>query len=79
MRYIGAVTRDGARVPLPFCNVDLFYAGSDLYSQTVISDANGLYSFCVPNDPAMLYYLRAYLAGSPDVMGTTDNLTGTGP
>lgn len=70
LRIVG-VTRDGARNPLPGCTVKLFFPTPDQLYQTIISDANGSYSFSVPNDPNFDYFVRAYLSGSPDVFGTT--------
>ncbi len=72
MYRIAGVTRDGARAALPGCTAKLFFANVDLLYQIITSDANGLYSFCVP-DPSMKYFVRAYLPGSPDVFGTTAN------
>jgi hypothetical protein len=74
-RYIiSGVTRNAAGAVLPFCTVDVYESVSDLRRNTTVSDANGNYTLEV-NGPAtgFTFYLVAYLAGSPDVAGTSVN------
>lgn len=73
---IAGVTRDSAGGVLGGCTVDLFTTTDDVLRATTTSDpTTGAYSFQVPT--AESYYCRAYLAGAPDVAGTTvGTLTG---
>jgi len=74
---IAGVTRDSTGAPLGNCIVDWFDTATDRKLDTVTSDANGLFEFRNAGQPPNAYYLVAYLAGAPDVAGTTVNtLTG---
>jgi hypothetical protein len=68
---VSGVTRNAAGVATGGCTVKLFNAATDLLTQTATSDASGNYSFAV--DKTQVWYVVAYLAGSPDVAGTTVN------
>lgn len=77
---ISGVTRDRTAAPLGGCTVKCFRvtpaAQADTLAATTVSDGNGVYTV-YPRDfdttGTNLYYLVAYLAGSPDVSGTTAN------
>jgi hypothetical protein len=69
------ITYDASANPLPNCDVQLFRTADDSYVSQYTSDANGYYA--IPASNLFSHYLVAYLAGSPDVAGTTVNtLTG---
>lgn len=79
---ITGITKDSAGVVLGGCTVQLFDKITDLYWGDVISDANGNFMIDIPkglSQPQVTtWYLVAYKAGSPDVVGTTvDILVGT--
>lgn len=69
---IAGVTRNASGAVLPNCIVQLFRTSDDLLMGEQTSDGAGSYSFPVQNDAAS-YYVVAYLAGAPDVAGTTVN------
>lgn len=76
---VSGQTLDSSGAPLAGCTVDLYLTATKTLVATQLSDASGNYSFPVPAD-ANAYFVNAYLAGSPDVEGTTVNtLTGTQP
>ena len=73
---ITGITRDASGQPLGSCTVHLFAvvvdgSGVRTYTQvqTTISDGGGNYTFVV--DKTQTYGEIGYLAGSPDVFGTT--------
>ncbi len=68
---IVGVTRDSTGAAIGNCIVDLFYTANDVKASTVQSDASGNFSFSV--GPNLACYIVAYLAGSPDIAGTTVN------
>jgi hypothetical protein len=68
---ISGVTRDASGAALGNCVVHLFTSVDDIFRGAVISDASGNYSFSV--GMVAKYYCVAYLAGPPDVAGTTAN------
>lgn len=74
---IAGTTKDAAGAPLAACVVHLFRTATDVEVDQTVSDGSGAYSF--PNVTAEeAHFVVAYLAGSPDVAGTTKNtLTGT--
>lgn len=76
---LSGVTRDSSGAVLGSCVVSLYRASDDLLMERVTSDAvTGAYSFSTLGLGAN-YYVVAYKAGSPDVVGTTVNtLTGAG-
>jgi len=67
------VTRDAACTPLPFCTVHLFRTSDDVEVAQQVSDAAGNFDFTLFDDGTVQYYIVAYLAGAPDVAGTTLN------
>ena len=73
---IQGVTRNGSGVALGGCTVHVFLSSTDAEQGITVSDVSGNYSVSV--QPSASHYCVAYLAGSPDVAGTTVNtLTGT--
>lgn len=68
---ITGVTKNSSGAALGSVTVKLFNQATDILVASTISDASGNYSFIV--DKTQLYYEVAYLAGSPDVAGTTVN------
>lgn len=64
------VTRDVNANPLGGCTVKLFRTSDNALMQTTVSDGSGNYSFQQVGIGS-LYYVVAYLPGSPDVAGTT--------
>jgi hypothetical protein len=75
-KVLSGVTRDASSNPLGFCTVKLFNTATDVLSQQTTSDASGNYSFVC--DGTQTWYIVTYLAGSPDLAGTTINtLTAT--
>lgn len=85
-RYrITGVTKNSANAVLPGCTVEIYETvpnSSEPRGQlrgTTVSDANGYYSLEVTsNASGLTFKVDAYLAGSPDVAGTTVNtLVGT--
>jgi hypothetical protein len=64
-------TRDSSGAPLGNCKVSLFTKGDVEIAETR-SDGAGAFTFTT-NQNSGTYYLVAYLAGSPDVAGTTAN------
>ncbi len=74
---ITGTTKDANGVALGNCVVHLMNTADDRLLRQTTSDANGLFEFREGGQPPNAYYLVAYLAGSPDVAGTTVNtLTG---
>jgi len=70
MVYLSGITRDSSGNPLGNCMVQLFRTQDDLFVNEVISDNGGFYRVGSPYRNTQ-HYLVAYLAGSPDVAGTT--------
>lgn len=69
-------TLDAGGAVLGNCEVQLFRTEDDSYVSSTTSDVSGNYA--IPASNQLTHYLVAYLAGSPDVAGTTVNtLTGT--
>jgi hypothetical protein len=68
---IEGVTRDRAGAVLSNCQVLVFRTVDNVLVGSSQSNANGEYSIAVPTQGA--HYVVAYLAGTPDVAGTTAN------
>jgi hypothetical protein len=69
---IRGVTRNSTGVVLGACTVQLFRTLDDSFQGEVLSDAvTGEYAIWGPVGGP--YYIVAYLAGAPDVAGTTVN------
>lgn len=68
---VSGVTKDSAGGVLPNCQVDLFLTASDMPLATTVSDGVGAFAFFNPGSGP--FYMVAYLAGAPDVAGTTLN------
>lgn len=68
---ITGVTRDASGNPLGNCAVVLLRTADNSVAAQMVSDASGNYSFAA--SPALQHKADAYLAGSPDVFGTTLN------
>lgn len=71
LRIFG-VTKDSTGAVLASCTVKLFETMTDLYVESMVSGADGAYEFRSAS-LTKAYYVVAYLAGSPDVAGTTVN------
>ena len=70
---ISGVTRDALGTPIAGCTVSLFRGDAfNTFIQTLISDGSGAYTFSL-GDNSGIFWLRAYLAGAPDLAGTTVN------
>lgn len=79
-RYtVSGVTRTSTGAVLANCTVTLYETESGAVRASTISDANGDYAFDVTGNgvdeygAALTFSVRAYLAGAPDVAGTTVN------
>lgn len=71
---ISGITRDSTGAVLGGCTVELFYTATDVkFSSTVSNSTTGVYTFQLPTNNLGMFYAVAYLAGSPDVAGTTMN------
>jgi hypothetical protein len=76
---LSGTSKDNAGVALGNCTVLVFRTSDKSYIGSTVSDASGAYAFALPTGGAAeQYFAISYLAGSPDVAGTTVNtLTGT--
>jgi hypothetical protein len=73
-RYlISGVTRDSVGNALGNCAVKVFETVSNLCRGATISDASGNYQIEIAGDRGITFRVDAYLAGSPDVSGTSVN------
>lgn len=75
--FVG-ISRDSTGTPLGGCTVKLYRedntgAGNDVVVEITTSDANGNYIFTAATPVGATYYVRWYLAGSPDRAGTSKN------
>jgi hypothetical protein len=68
---LSGVTKNLSGVALPGCTVRLFRTSDNACLGSTISDGSGNYAYPVPGGVPL--YAVAYLAGSPDVAGVTDN------
>ena len=68
---IAGFTRDSTGAVLGGCTVNMFKTSDNSFISSVISDASGY--FHMPGTQGTSYYLVGYLAGAPDVEGTTVN------
>lgn len=70
---VSGTTKNSAGTAIGSCIVDLFCTTDDAKVDSTISDTTivGAFSFSV--GLSLAYYAVAYLAGSPDVAGTTVN------
>ena len=66
------VSRDSAGAALGGATVDLFRSTDNLFLARTVSDGSGNYSFTLGGNSDPLF-VRAYIAGSPDVAGTSKN------
>jgi hypothetical protein len=69
---IGGQTKDSTGAALGGCTVGLFVTATGVRIETAVSNADGYFYFKSPAQAAT-HYVVAYLAGSPDVAGTTLN------
>lgn len=67
---ISGITKNSAGAALPGVTVTLF-SSSNIYLQQTVSDGSGAYSFTGIGVGQV--FVVAYLAGAPDVAGTTVN------
>lgn len=65
------VSRDSSGNPLGSCTIELYDTATNTLRGTVISDSYG--NFRVQSNLNTAHYIVAYLAGSPDISGTTVN------
>lgn len=73
---ISGVTRDSTGTPLGNVSLNVFRTDTQQLVQQLTSDGSGNYT-TNPVGLGLKYQIDAYLAGSPDVAGTTKNdLTG---
>lgn len=70
--FIG-ISRDSTGTALGGCTVKLYRETDDALMETTTSDANGNYRFKSAAPVGVTYYVRWYLAGSPDRAGTSKN------
>jgi hypothetical protein len=70
-RLISGITKNATGAALGGVTVDLYDAPTKTLVDTVVSDAGGYYVAGTPYGTAV--FANAYLAGSPDVAGTTIN------
>jgi hypothetical protein len=66
------VSRDNAGAPLGNCTVDLFRSTDNSFLGRTVSDGSGNYSFKLGNNSEPMF-VRMYLAGAPDLAGTSQN------
>lgn len=66
-------TLNSSGAALPGCTVRLFLTSSNAFVGSVVSDNGGYYRIPTPYGTAVAHYVVAFLAGSPDVSGATDN------
>jgi len=69
---IGGITRDATGAILPNCVVNLFLTAGNVFVSSTTSAADGSFTFYLSSSVPQ-YFLVGYLAGSPDVEGTTVN------
>lgn len=72
-------TKNASGVGIGGCTVKIFRTADNAYIGSTVSDASGNYEYALPAGSSVeQYFSVAYLAGAPDVAGTTlNNLTGT--
>lgn len=68
---ISGVTKDANGAVLAGCTVQLFRAGDNSLVATGVSDGGGNYTFNPP-DNAGYFYVVAFKAGTPNVVGVSD-------
>jgi hypothetical protein len=66
------VTHNASGGTLGGCTVHLFEAATDIEIAQTVSDGSGNFAFLIGNN-AGFFYLVSYLAGAPDVAGTSVN------
>lgn len=69
--FISGVTRDANGNAIGNCIVILFRTADNSIAAITVSDASG--NYVIVASQALQHYAVAYLAGSPDVFGTTVN------
>lgn len=69
-KFVGT-SRDSSSVALGNCVVRAFVTATNVLAGSTVSDAAGYFELCVWS--SLAHYIVAYLAGSPDVAGTTVN------
>lgn len=73
-RYtISGQTLDANSSALGGCDVRVYETGSGLLRAASVSDASGNYSLEVTGGQGLKFFVVAYKAGGPDVVGTTVN------
>lgn len=72
---IAGITKDSGGSPIAGVNVDLYTTVADVLVASMVSDANGIFSFGV-QDSTTKYYIRAWRL-APPIQGTSvDTLVG---
>lgn len=71
------VSRDATGNPLGGCTIKIFNTADDVLTASAISDGSG--NWTAYPDRAGPYYFVEYLAGSPDVFGTSPNTNASVP
>ena len=66
-------TFNGSGVPLANCKVTGFVTATNVIVGSVTSDNAGYYMLPTPYSTSTAHYVTAFLAGSPDVSGMSDN------
>jgi hypothetical protein len=72
-KFILGTCRDTRGQPVAGATVDAFLTASDVKVGAATSFADGTYAVGTDNPISAQHYLVAYLAGSPDIAGTTVN------
>jgi len=72
MQKIVGLTRDANGAPLGSTIVQLFLTSNDQFLRQLTSDPGGYFEAC-SEYAGQAHYLVAYLAGTPDLAGTTVN------
>lgn len=70
---VSGTTRDSLGAPLGGCTVEIFETVSNAFRGGTVSDASGNYSIEITGDRTIALFAVAYLAGLPDLQGTTVN------
>lgn len=70
---LSGITKDSAGAVLPNCTVDAFEKNTNQHRGTTVSDSLGNYAVHVSGNGGEQFKTLAYLAGAPDVAGTTVN------
>lgn len=70
---LSGISMDSVGAALPGCTVNVFATGTNLHQGTTVSDSQGAWTMTVIGPAGMTFFLVEYLAGLPDVAGTSVN------